>query len=135
MPGFSVRAARSLGDLRGRLGRPLVGSACRVAARFPHRRSAFPTAEAAHPAFQREVGDVHRELYPEHADLYGENIRAKVERCIAVDDPSTRMRARPARAAQAAAEALDGFDLLLDADAGRSWHRRRMSWRSRSAAR
>jgi aspartyl-tRNA(Asn)/glutamyl-tRNA(Gln) amidotransferase subunit A len=46
----------------------------------------FPTAEAVAPAFMREVGDVHRELYPENAELYGENIRGKIECCIAVDD-------------------------------------------------
>jgi Asp-tRNA(Asn)/Glu-tRNA(Gln) amidotransferase A subunit family amidase len=74
----------------------------------------FPTAEAAHPAFQREVGDVHRELYAEHADLYGENIRGKIERCIAVDDTTyeAALRARSLHAEQAEL-ALDGFDLLL----------------------
>jgi Asp-tRNA(Asn)/Glu-tRNA(Gln) amidotransferase A subunit family amidase len=74
----------------------------------------FPTAEAAHPAFQREVGDVHRELYAEQAELYGENIRGKIERCIAVDDDTyeAALRARAAHAAQAE-QALEGFDLLL----------------------
>jgi Asp-tRNA(Asn)/Glu-tRNA(Gln) amidotransferase A subunit family amidase len=46
--------------------------------------------------------------------LYGENIRGKVERCIAVDD-ATVERARVARSehAERAASVLDGFDLLL----------------------
>ncbi len=74
----------------------------------------FPTAEEVGPAFMREVGDVHRELYAENADLYGENIRGKVERCLAVDDRETAaaIDAR-ARLAELAGQALDGFDLLL----------------------
>ena len=44
------------------------------------------------PAFMREVGDVHRELYPEHAELYGENIRGKIERCLAVTDAEYERR-------------------------------------------
>jgi aspartyl-tRNA(Asn)/glutamyl-tRNA(Gln) amidotransferase subunit A len=74
----------------------------------------FPTAEAAHPAFQREAGDVHRELYAEHAELYGDNIRTKIERCIAVDDATyeAALRARAEHAERAAA-ALEGYDLLL----------------------
>jgi len=74
----------------------------------------FPTAERVSPAFMREVGDVHRELYPENAELYGENIRGKIERCIALDDAEydAAVRARAEHAARAA-EALEGFDLLL----------------------
>jgi aspartyl-tRNA(Asn)/glutamyl-tRNA(Gln) amidotransferase subunit A len=74
----------------------------------------FPTATAAFPVFQREVGDVHRELYPENAELYGENIRGKVEACIALDDAAYEagLRAR-AEHADRAAEALEGYDLLL----------------------
>jgi aspartyl-tRNA(Asn)/glutamyl-tRNA(Gln) amidotransferase subunit A len=74
----------------------------------------FPTAEAAHPVFQREVGDVHRDLYAEHADLYGENIRTKVERCIAVDDSTfdAAVRART-ELTERALEAFEGYDLLL----------------------
>jgi Asp-tRNA(Asn)/Glu-tRNA(Gln) amidotransferase A subunit family amidase len=73
----------------------------------------FPTAEAVSPAFMREVGDVHRELYPENAELYGENIRAKVERCIALTDAEydAGVRARAEHEEQAF-EALAGYDLL-----------------------
>ena len=53
---------------------------------------AFPTAETVVPAFMREVGDVHRDLYAESGELYGENIRGKVERCIASRTRSTRPR-------------------------------------------
>jgi aspartyl-tRNA(Asn)/glutamyl-tRNA(Gln) amidotransferase subunit A len=74
----------------------------------------FPTAPDVSPAFMREVGDVHRELYPEHADLYGENIRGKIERCIALTDAEydIAVRARTVLADRAAS-ALDGFDLLV----------------------
>jgi aspartyl-tRNA(Asn)/glutamyl-tRNA(Gln) amidotransferase subunit A len=74
----------------------------------------FPTAEKVVPAFMREAGDVHRELYPENAELYGENIREKIERCIAVSDGEyeAAVRAR-AEHRERAEEALDGFDLLV----------------------
>jgi len=74
----------------------------------------FPTAEDVSPAFMREVADVHRELYAENADLYGENVRGKIERCIALSDAeyeaAVRARAEHAERAEAA---LAGFDLLL----------------------
>jgi Asp-tRNA(Asn)/Glu-tRNA(Gln) amidotransferase A subunit family amidase len=74
----------------------------------------FPTAVEVGPAFMREAGDVHRELYPENAELYGENIRGKIERCIAIDDAEyeAAVRAR-AEHAERAAEALEGYDLLI----------------------
>jgi Asp-tRNA(Asn)/Glu-tRNA(Gln) amidotransferase A subunit family amidase len=74
----------------------------------------FPTAEAVVPAFMREVGDVHRELYAENGELYGENIRGKVERCIAVTDAEyeAALRARDSLR-ERAEEALDGFDVLV----------------------
>src|SRR4029077_1212734 len=75
---------------------------------------ACPTAEAVVPAFMREVGDVHRELYAESSELYGENIRDKVERCIAVSDAeySVALRARDELREQAES-ALEGFDVLV----------------------
>jgi aspartyl-tRNA(Asn)/glutamyl-tRNA(Gln) amidotransferase subunit A len=74
----------------------------------------FPTAEAVGPAFMREVGDVHRQLYPENAELYGDNIRGKIERCIAVEDAEydSARRARAEHREQALA-VLEGFDLLI----------------------
>jgi len=67
----------------------------------------FPTAENVSPAFMREVGDVHRELYPENAELYGDNIRGKIERCIALDDTEYQV------AVQARAEHLERAELAL----------------------
>jgi Asp-tRNA(Asn)/Glu-tRNA(Gln) amidotransferase A subunit family amidase len=74
----------------------------------------FPTAEAVVPAFMREVADVHRGLYAEQSELYGENLRGKIERCLAVTDGEyeAALRAREEHRRQAEA-ALDGFDLLL----------------------
>ena len=74
----------------------------------------FPTAEAVAPAFMREVADVHRDLYAENAELYGENIRGKVERCLAITDGEyeSALRARSEHAERAAA-ALEGYDVLL----------------------
>ncbi len=74
----------------------------------------FPTAEDVAPAFMREVADVHRELYAENGELYGENIRGKIERCLAVTDGeyAEALAARERHRARAEA-ALEGFDLLL----------------------
>jgi len=62
----------------------------------------------------REIADVHRELYAENADLYGENIRPKIERCLAWADANVaearRGREEYARLADAA---FAGVDLLL----------------------
>ena len=74
----------------------------------------FPTAEAVVPAFMREVGDVHRELYAEQGELYSENIRSKIERCLAIGaaeyEAAVRARAEHRERAEAA---LDGHDLLV----------------------
>jgi len=77
-------------------------------------RVEFPTAERALGAFMREVGDVHRELYAEHGELYGENIRGKVERCIALTDAeyAAALGAR-AEHAERAADVLGQHDLLV----------------------
>jgi Asp-tRNA(Asn)/Glu-tRNA(Gln) amidotransferase A subunit family amidase len=74
----------------------------------------FPTARSVFPVFAREVGDVHRGLYPENAELYGENIRSKIEMCIAVTDAEYEagLRAR-AELRERAEAALDGYDVLV----------------------
>jgi Asp-tRNA(Asn)/Glu-tRNA(Gln) amidotransferase A subunit family amidase len=66
------------------------------------------------PAFLREVADVHRELFAEHAELYGGNVRWKVERALEVTDQEYEESVAARGRYQAeAAEALDGFDLLV----------------------
>jgi aspartyl-tRNA(Asn)/glutamyl-tRNA(Gln) amidotransferase subunit A len=74
----------------------------------------FPLPQGTTQVFMREVAEVHRELYAEHAELYGENVRPKIERCLAVSDAEAAA-AGTARAAyeHEALAALDGFDLLL----------------------
>jgi aspartyl-tRNA(Asn)/glutamyl-tRNA(Gln) amidotransferase subunit A len=121
VPGFEVEPLESLEELRVGVTwadrcSPLVRERLLAAAALFPRSSPvdFPLAEAVQPVFQREVGDVHRELYPEQAELYGENIRGKVERCLAVDD-ATVAAAQTARRehAERAAAALECYDLLL----------------------
>ena len=55
------------------------------------RRIELPLPEGTHAAFLREVADIHRELFEEHADSYGENVRVKLERCLAVTDADSEM--------------------------------------------
>jgi aspartyl-tRNA(Asn)/glutamyl-tRNA(Gln) amidotransferase subunit A len=83
--------------------------------RFPRRRKIdFPFAERVGPVFMREAGDVHRDLFAEFADSYGENVRTKVERCLALTDGEYEagLRAR-AELAEQAEDALEGLDLVL----------------------
>jgi aspartyl-tRNA(Asn)/glutamyl-tRNA(Gln) amidotransferase subunit A len=82
---------------------------------FPRRREIdFPLAEQISRLFMREVADVHRDLFAEFADSYGDNVRTKVERCLAVTD-SEYERALAAREAlnERAESALGSLDLIL----------------------
>jgi aspartyl-tRNA(Asn)/glutamyl-tRNA(Gln) amidotransferase subunit A len=82
---------------------------------FPRtNRVEFPLASSVGPLFAREVADVHRGLFPEHAEEYGDNVRTKIERCLAVGDGEveTARRAREAHRVEAE-HALGGADLLL----------------------
>jgi aspartyl-tRNA(Asn)/glutamyl-tRNA(Gln) amidotransferase subunit A len=74
----------------------------------------FPLPEGTTPLFMNEVADIHRELYAEHGELYGENLRPKIERCLAVTEAeaTTAAAARDGYERDALA-ALEGFDLLL----------------------
>ena len=95
---------------------PLVQARVKAAAeRFPnHRRLELPLAEGFYDSFSREVADVHRELFAEHADSYGENVRPKIERCLAVTDAAyERARDGRERYREALAEAASGVDLVL----------------------
>jgi Asp-tRNA(Asn)/Glu-tRNA(Gln) amidotransferase A subunit family amidase len=95
---------------------PLVrASVERAAGLFPHRqRIEFPEALDWTSVFMREVADVHRDLYEENAELYGDNIRPKIERCLAVSDSEFAVAsATRAGYEQRALDALGGADLLL----------------------
>ena len=74
----------------------------------------FPFPDDVGPAFMREVADVHRELIAEHRDAYGDNVRTKVERCLAVSDAEYESATRRREEYRERAEdALAGFDLLV----------------------
>jgi aspartyl-tRNA(Asn)/glutamyl-tRNA(Gln) amidotransferase subunit A len=95
---------------------PLVQARVREATElFPRRREIeLPLAEGIGPVFMREVADVHRDLFAEFADSYGDNVRTKVERCLALTDVEYEagVRARD-ELAEHADEAMDGLDLVL----------------------
>jgi Asp-tRNA(Asn)/Glu-tRNA(Gln) amidotransferase A subunit family amidase len=117
VPGFDIGSA---GDTRVAVAwadrcEPLVRERVLAAAAvFGAEPIDFPTAEHIAPAFMREIADVHRELYAENAELYGENIRGKVELCLAISDGEydAAVAARSAFVERAEA-ALDGYDLLV----------------------
>jgi aspartyl-tRNA(Asn)/glutamyl-tRNA(Gln) amidotransferase subunit A len=92
-----------------------------AAAAFPRRRKLdFPYPDGTdYAVFMREVADVHRALFEDNAEAYGENIRRKIERCLAVTDDEVEAgrRARDAYRDEAAAT-LDGVDLLLTPTVG-----------------
>ena len=95
---------------------PLVTDRVRKAAElFPRRRDIdFPLAERVGPVFMHEAADVHGDLFAEFADSYGDNVRTKIERCLALSDGEYEagLRARD-ELAERAEETLDGLDLVL----------------------
>jgi aspartyl-tRNA(Asn)/glutamyl-tRNA(Gln) amidotransferase subunit A len=120
-PGFQRAPLEALEELEAGIAwtehaRPLVRERVEAAAaRFPRlRRIELPLAEGARTVFMREVADVHRELYAEQGDLYGENVAAKIERCLAVTDAEYEagLRAR-ADYREIFEEALAGVDVLV----------------------
>jgi aspartyl-tRNA(Asn)/glutamyl-tRNA(Gln) amidotransferase subunit A len=95
---------------------PVRTCAEEAASRFPRRRQIdLPLVEREeHALFMREVADVHRGLFPERADEYGENVRWKLERCIAVTDTEVAAADRTrAEYRERCDELLDDVDLLL----------------------
>ena len=98
------------------LAEPLVRARVQAAAElFPRRRDvAFPLPEGVGAVFMREAAESHRGLFPEHADAYGENLRAKLERCLAVTDVELEAALRRLEEyRERAAEAVQGVDLLV----------------------
>ena len=81
----------------------------------PSETIAFPLMPSnIDPAFQREVADVHHDLFADHADRYGANVRRKVEHALSVTDEEYEASvAARGRYQHEAAEALEGFDLLV----------------------
>jgi aspartyl-tRNA(Asn)/glutamyl-tRNA(Gln) amidotransferase subunit A len=117
-PGFEPSGLQSLEEVSvgvawTELAEPLVRS--RVDALVPAaRRIEFPLPDWRDRLFMHEVAGVHRELFTERAALYGENVRIKVERCLAVtDEEAEASRRERERYRERCLEALEGVDLLL----------------------
>jgi aspartyl-tRNA(Asn)/glutamyl-tRNA(Gln) amidotransferase subunit A len=82
---------------------------------FPNRRALDPPGiGGVYTVFRREVADVHRELFAEHADEYGENVRGKIELCLAVTDAEyeTSLR-RLEEIRERYLELVEGLDVVL----------------------
>lgn len=95
---------------------PLVRARVQEAAElFPRgRKVAFPLPEGFMAVFMREAAESHRGLFPEHADAYGDNVRAKLERCLRVTDTEYDAALRRLQDyRERGAEAIEGLDLLL----------------------
>jgi aspartyl-tRNA(Asn)/glutamyl-tRNA(Gln) amidotransferase subunit A len=95
---------------------PLVRARVQNAAElFPRRREvAFPLPEGIGAVFMREAAESHRGLFPEHADAYGDNVRAKLERCLRVTDTEYEAALRRLQDyRERGAEAIEGLDLLV----------------------
>ncbi len=120
-PGFDGVEPGSLEELEVgvawlELAEPLVRARVEAAAElFPRRRDvAFPLPEGIGAVFMREVAESHRGLFPEHADSYGENVRTKLERCLAVTDAEFEAARRGLEEyRERAAETMEGLDLLV----------------------
>ena len=121
-PDYEPRVLDSLEEIEvgvawTELADPLVRERVEAAAgRFPRRRLVqLPLVPPeTYALFMREVAGVHRELFAENAEAYGEDVRIKVEKCLAVRDSEVEraIRAREEYREQVH-EALDGLDLVL----------------------
>jgi aspartyl-tRNA(Asn)/glutamyl-tRNA(Gln) amidotransferase subunit A len=121
VPDFSVVDLASLEEVEVgvawiELADPLVRARVQAATElFPRRRElAFPLPEGIGEVFMREVAVSHDGLFPDEADAYGDNVRTKLERCLAVTDAQfeAALRRREEYREQAA-EAMEGVDLLV----------------------
>jgi aspartyl-tRNA(Asn)/glutamyl-tRNA(Gln) amidotransferase subunit A len=122
VPDHEPRRLESLEELEvgiawTELADPLVREQVEAAgARFPRRRPVelpLPPSET-YALFMREVADVHRELFAENADAYGEDVRLKVEKCLAVRDADVEHAVRlRAEYRERVEEAMGALDLVL----------------------
>jgi aspartyl-tRNA(Asn)/glutamyl-tRNA(Gln) amidotransferase subunit A len=88
---------------------PLVAArVAEAASYFPERHDLGWPRPEIDALFMHEVAEVHRSLYEEHGELYGEDVAAKIERCLGVSEHEV------ARAELARAEYRDRCDVLFD---------------------
>jgi Asp-tRNA(Asn)/Glu-tRNA(Gln) amidotransferase A subunit family amidase len=122
VPSFVSRRLESLDELEvgvawTKLADPGVRASVEAAvASFPRRRAVeLPLPDAgSYALFMREAADVHRELFAENAELYGEDVRIKLERCLAVRDADVERAVRLRELyREQMTEELDGVDLVL----------------------
>jgi aspartyl-tRNA(Asn)/glutamyl-tRNA(Gln) amidotransferase subunit A len=120
-PGFEPVALESLEELEVGVAwldhaDPLVRERVAGAALlFPRRREIeLPLAPVNRADFMREVADVHRALFLGNEELYGDNVRGKIERCLAVTDSDAAAAAREREEfRERFAEAVGDLDLVL----------------------
>ncbi|HET8592557.1 MAG TPA: amidase [Solirubrobacterales bacterium] len=120
-PGFDRAELGSLEEIEVgvawlELAEPLVRARIEAAAElFPRRRTVtFPFPEGVGAVFMREAAESHRGLFPEQAGAYGENVRTKLERCLAVTDAEFEAGLRSLHEyRERATEAIEGLDLLV----------------------
>jgi aspartyl-tRNA(Asn)/glutamyl-tRNA(Gln) amidotransferase subunit A len=121
VPGFAATDVTSLEDVAAGIAfadhaDPLVRERFEeVAALFPNRRNLDPPdVRGVYTVFRREVADLHRELFAEHADQYGDNVRVKIELCLAVTDAEYDASLRRLEEVRARyLELVDGVDVVL----------------------
>jgi aspartyl-tRNA(Asn)/glutamyl-tRNA(Gln) amidotransferase subunit A len=120
-PGFETAELAALGELEAGVAwldlvEPLVRERVQAASElFARRRAvAFPFPEGIGAVFMREVAESHRGIFPEHADAYGDNVRTKLERCLAVTDADFEAALRRREVYREQAEqAFEGLDVLV----------------------
>jgi aspartyl-tRNA(Asn)/glutamyl-tRNA(Gln) amidotransferase subunit A len=106
----------SVGVAWTELADPLVGErVAEAGALFPRSRPLeLPLPEGVGAVFMGEVADVHRDLFRTHAENYGENVRTKIERCLAVtDEEFARALRRLEEYRERCAETVAEVDLVL----------------------
>jgi aspartyl-tRNA(Asn)/glutamyl-tRNA(Gln) amidotransferase subunit A len=119
--GFTTAALESLEELRVAVAfvdgaDPLVRARVEeAAARFPRRQATdLPYPDRVANLFRYEVARVHEELFAENAELYGEDVRAKIERCLEVSAAEAEEAGRRrVEYRERVEETIDGFDLVL----------------------
>ena len=121
VPGYEAHPLESLEEVRVGVAwlehaDPGVRERVRASSELFPRREDFdlPFAEGTFALFMREVADVHRALFPDNADAYGDDVRAKIERCLDVSDREAEAASKTRELyRERVAELTDAFDLVV----------------------